>query len=66
MSVDIELESVSTADSALGGFLGFLAEDIANHPERLQSPDADLPRRICALIGNIEIDLDASLSADDE
>lgn len=42
-------------DPVLGQFLGFLARDIASHPERLQS-----------LTGDIEIDLEAPLSADDE
>ena len=51
-------------DPVLGQFLGFLALDIASHPERLQ--DAGLIRRLHALVGGIEVDLDAALSADDE
>lgn len=53
-------------DPLLGQFLGFLARDIANHPERLQSVDAGLVQRIRSLVGDIEVDLDAPLSADDE
>ncbi len=54
------------ADPALGAFLGFLARDITEHPERLQAMDAGLVQRIQSLVGGVEVDLDAPLSADDE
>ena len=50
----------------LGQFLGFLARDIANHPERLQAVDAGLVQRLQSLVGSVEVDLNAALSADDE
>ena len=53
-------------DPVLGQFLGFLARDIASHPERLQSVSTELTQRIHALVGNIEVELDAPLSADNE
>src|SRR5437867_1462521 len=53
-------------DPVLGQFLGFLARDIASHPERLQVIDARLVQRIHSLVGRIEVDLDTALSADDE
>ena len=53
-------------DPVLGQFLGFLARDIASHPERLQTVDAGLVQRLHALIGDVEIELDTALSADDE
>lgn len=53
-------------DPVLGQFLGFLARDIANHPERLQTVDTHFLQRIQSLVGGIEVDLDATLSADDE
>ncbi|MFZ6047915.1 type II toxin-antitoxin system PrlF family antitoxin [Pseudomonas sp. CR3202] len=53
-------------DPVLGQFLGFLARDIASHPERLQAVDANLVARIHALVGSVEVDLDAPLSTDDE
>lgn len=59
-------EGVEEADPVLGQFLGFLARDIAQHPERLQAIDAGLVRRLHALVGDVEVDLDAALSADDE
>ena len=53
-------------DPVLGQFLGFLARDIASHPERLRAVDAGLVQRIQSLVSGIEVDLDAALSADDE
>jgi antitoxin PrlF len=53
-------------DPVLGVFLNFLAHDIANHPERLQAIDAGLVERIHALVGEVEVDLDAPLSDEDE
>lgn len=53
-------------DPALAPFLGFLARDMAEHPERLQALDAGLAQRIQSLVGGVEVDLDAPLSAVDE
>jgi antitoxin PrlF len=53
-------------DPVLGRFLGFLARGIASHPERLQAIDAGFVQRLQSLTGGIEVDLDASLSDDDE
>lgn len=53
-------------DPVLGHFLGFLARDIAGHPQRLQAVDSDLMQRIRSLVGGIEVDMDSALSADDE
>jgi antitoxin PrlF len=53
-------------DPVLGQFLGFLARDIASHPERLQAVNADLVQRLQSLVGSVEVDLDAALPADDE
>ena len=53
-------------DPVIGQFLGFLARDVAGHPERLRSVDADLLHRIQSLVGGVEVDLDAPLTADDE
>ncbi len=53
-------------DPALAPFLGFLARDLAEHPERLRAVGAGLAKRIQALVGGVEVDLDAPLSADDE
>ena len=53
-------------DPALVPFLGFLARDMAEHPERLQAVDASLAQRIRGLLDGVEVELDAPLSADDE
>ena len=53
-------------DPAIGAFLDFLARDIADHPQRLQAVDTELARRIQSLTADIDIDLDASLPADEE
>lgn len=53
-------------DPLLGRFLAFLAQDIAAHPDRLQSVDAGFVQRLQSLVGGVEVDLDAPLSADDE
>ncbi len=53
-------------DPVLGEFLTFLARDMASHPERLRAVDAGLVQRLQSLVGAIEVDLDAALSADDE
>lgn len=58
--------AIEEDDPVLDHFLGFLARDIASHPERLQAVDASLVARIHALVGDLDVDLDAPLSADDE
>lgn len=54
------------ADPALGAFLDFLAADIKAHPERLKAFDSALHARLKALVGDVEVDLEAALSPDDE
>lgn len=58
-------EGLEAADPVLGEFLGFMGVDIASHPERLQAVDAGLVDRLQSLVGGIEVDLDADLSADE-
>jgi antitoxin PrlF len=53
-------------DPVLGQFLGFLAADIARHPERLQAMDAGFVQRLQSLVGDLDVDLEAALSEDDE
>ena len=53
-------------DPMLGEFLTCLERDIREHPERLQPIDKALQQRIDDLVGGIEVDLDAPLSASDE
>lgn len=58
--------SADEYDPALNQFLGFLARDIANHPERVQTLDASLVQRIESLVGSVTVDLEAPLSDDEE
>ncbi len=60
------VEAAQSTDPALGAFLGFLAQDIASHPQRLRALDAGLVQRLQALTAGTEVNLDAALSADDE
>lgn len=60
------VEIAEEDDPVLGQFLGFLARDIASHPERLQAVDAGFVQRLQSLVGSVEVDLDAALLADDE
>jgi len=60
------VEASDGDDPVLGRFLGFLAADITRHPERLQAVDAGFVQRLQALVGGVDVDLDAALSADDE
>ena len=53
-------------DPVLGEFLGFLARDLASHPERVKAIDANFVRRLQGLSVGVEVSLDAALSSDDE
>ncbi len=53
-------------DPVLVNFLGFLARDIAGNPDRLRSLDPALADRVKTLAADVEIDLDAPLSGEDE
>ncbi len=52
--------SARISDPALALFLDLLARDIAAHPEHVRAIDAGLLERIHALVGNVEVDLDAA------
>jgi antitoxin PrlF len=60
------VEASEADDPVLGQFLGFLARDMASHPERLQAVDAGFIQRLQSLTAGVEVDLSAVLSADDE
>ena len=53
-------------DPVLGQFLGFLAHDIATHPERLQSVSSSFVQRVQSLVSEVKVDLDTPLPDDDE
>ena len=64
--VYIEAAHEAESDPALDAFLGFLQADVAAHPERLRAFDGTLLERMQTLVGDVEVDLDAPLSPDDE
>ena len=53
-------------DQLLGKFLVFLARDIEAHPEHLKGVDPGFVTRVKALVRDVDVDLDAPLSPDDE
>jgi antitoxin PrlF len=53
-------------DPLLGQFLNFLARDIQTNPQHLQQLSSDLVSRIQSLVANVDLDLDAPLTDDDE
>ena len=64
--VIMERAPAEEEDPAFGPFLAFLARDIEAHPETLRSFPAEFVRRVRSLTKDVEIDLDAPLSPDDE
>ena len=60
------VEASDGDDPVLSQFLGFLADNITRHPGRLQSLDAGLVQHLQSLVGDVDVDLDAALSEDDE
>ena len=53
-------------DPIVEQFLSFLAQDMEHNPHHLKAVDADLFYRVQDLVGDIEIDLEAPLSEEDE
>lgn len=53
-------------DPALAPFLALLEQDIARAPERLQPITTDLVQHLQALVGDLEVNLDAPLTDEDE
>lgn len=53
-------------DPALGPFLGLLARDLRDHPERLSAVPADFAQRLLELVADADIDLEAPLDPADD
>jgi len=51
-------------DPVIGSFLSFLAKDMAANPTNIQSLSPALKQSITALVGDVEIDMDAPLEGD--
>lgn len=55
-----------THDPILGQFLNFLARDIEKNPQHLQAISSDLASRVQSLVAEVDLDLNAPLSDEDE
>ena len=53
-------------DPALGAFLTFLANDVAQQPERLQAVDVAWVQHSQALVGQVKVHLNTALPLEDE
>ncbi len=53
-------------DPVLEQFLSFLARDLKKNPQRLQAISSDLVNRVQSLVAEVDLDLDAPLSDEDE
>ena len=53
-------------DDVTGRFLQFLADDLAEHPERLKAIDCAFLDRVQVLAGDISVDVEGPLAPDDE
>lgn len=64
--VTISRVTLPAEDPVIGKFLSFLAQDMSNNPQQIQSIEVNLVERIKLLVADIEIDIDAPLSEEDE
>ncbi len=53
-------------DPVLGKFLNFIAEDIRKNPTHIQAISSDMVNRVQSLVRDVEFDLNAPLSDEDE
>ena len=60
-----EHAGASENDQELCGFLKLLQDDILSNPESLIALDSSFIARLESLIGGIDVDINAPLSADD-
>lgn len=54
------------SDPVLGMFLNFLTRDIEKNPQHLKAISSDLVSRVQSLVCEVDLDLDAPLSDEDE
>jgi antitoxin PrlF len=67
---EVVMERAAAADDeedpAFGPFLNLLARDIEKRPDMLRSFSPEFVQRVQALTKDVQIDLEAALSSDDE
>ncbi len=54
------------SDPVMESFLTFIANDMHNHPEKLQPLSTSMRDKVVSLTSDIELDLDKKLSSEDE
>ncbi len=54
------------SDPILEQFLSFLSEDMTNNPQQIKPISSAIVNHLTSLIGDIEVDLDAPLSDEEE
>jgi antitoxin PrlF len=57
---------VEKDDPAISSFLDFLAQDLAAHPDQINSLNSDLLKKISSLTRSVKFDLDEALQESDE
>ncbi|MDJ0687172.1 MAG: type II toxin-antitoxin system PrlF family antitoxin [Xenococcaceae cyanobacterium MO_188.B32] len=65
-TVTIDRSEESEDDPILSKFLSFLAQDMEKNPQYLQPISRETLQRVRSLVGDVDIDLDAPLSDEDE
>lgn len=65
-TVTITRSETSEDDPILKKFLDFLAQDIEQNPQQIQPITSETLDRVQSLVGDMNIDLDAPLSDEDE
>ena len=53
-------------DPVLGQFLDFLAQDMSKNPQHIKAISSDLFQRTQSLVNDVEFDIDAPLTDEDE
>ncbi len=65
-TVTITRSEAAEDDPILGKFLDFLAQDMEQNPQHIQPVTTKTLERVQSLVAEVEIDLDAPLSDEDE
>jgi antitoxin PrlF len=60
----VKLVRADSDDPAIDAFLGFLANDIKEHPAKIKALAPDLAKRIAALTDGIIVNLDDEIDGD--
>lgn len=64
--VVISRADCTESDPVLGQFLNFLARDIEKNPKHLKAISSNLVSHVQSLVSEVDLDLDAPLSDEDE